>query len=393
MAQAAGSFASISTVDGRATIYGYSRAGELPLVVTTGVPESVLQRQWLAKATAPFVVLAFGVLGIVVFGLRLRRALAEQSAYVASQEYLANHDQLTGLPNRYAFLQHVQRLIGLPAGARGFCVLLLDVNRFKDVNDTLGHEAGDAVLQALGTRIGQFLKSDAVFVARLGGDELALCASQLDPDDDAAITAFCERLHAALGAPLVSTGIELSATAGIMIAAYPADADRARAAALRRHRHVPCQAGPGSVLPLHAGPGQLHVGRARDEGGLRQGDTRRLAEPRLPAQAARDRPRADGRRGLVALEPSGQGADRAVRIPAAGRDDRADPSVHRPGAEERGRADRPLAGHGPCGAGGRQHQRAQPARSAVRREAARRCSRAPACRRRLLELSRQPRAP
>ncbi len=222
--QAAGSFASISTVDGRATIYGYSRAGELPLVVTTGVPESVLQRQWLAKATAPFVALVLGVLGIVVFGLRLRRALAEQSAYVASQEYLASHDQLTGLPNRYAFLQHVQRRIELPAGARGFCVLLLDVNRFKDVNDTLGHEAGDAVLQALGARIGQFLKSDAVFVARLGGDELALCASHLDPDDDAAITAFCERLHAALGAPLVSTGIELSVTAGIGIATYPADA-------------------------------------------------------------------------------------------------------------------------------------------------------------------------
>ena len=63
-----------------------------------------------------------------------------------------------------------------------------------------------------------------MFAARLGGDELALCASHLDPDDDTAITAFCERLHAALGAPLVSTGIELSVTAGIGIATYPADA-------------------------------------------------------------------------------------------------------------------------------------------------------------------------
>ena len=225
--QPLGSFASVSTVDGRPTIYGYSTARELPLVITTGVPESVLQREWLAKATPPFVVLAFGLLGIAVFGLRLRSALGEQRAYAASQEYLASHDQLTGLPNRYAFLQHVQRLVRVSAGKRGFCVLLLDVNRFKDVNDTLGHEAGDAVLQTLCARIAQLLKPEGVFVARLGGDELALCASHVDPADAAALTALCERLHGALGAPLVSTGIELSVTAGVGIATYPEDAQTA----------------------------------------------------------------------------------------------------------------------------------------------------------------------
>ena len=226
-ARAVGSFASVSTVDARPTIYGYSTADDLPLVVTTGVPESVLQHEWLARATAPFVVLVFGLLGIVVFGLRLRGALDEQRAYAASQEYLASHDQLTGLPNRYAFLQHLQRLIRLCAGKRGFCVLVLDVNRFKDVNDTLGHEAGDAVLQTLGARLEQLAKADAVFVARLGGDELALCASHVDATDDAAIIAFCKTLHAALSAPLVSTGIELAVTAGIGIATYPADAQTA----------------------------------------------------------------------------------------------------------------------------------------------------------------------
>jgi diguanylate cyclase (GGDEF)-like protein len=226
-ARAIGSFASVSTVDGRPTIYGYSNASELPLVVTAGVPESVLRHEWLAKATAPLVVLAFGLLGIVVFGLRLRGALDEQRAYVASQEYLASHDQLTGLPNRYAFLQHVQGLICGPAGRHGLCVLLLDVNRFKDVNDTLGHEAGDAVLQTLGTRLDQLLKADEVFVARLGGDELALCASHVDAGDAVAIIAFCEHVRAALSAPLVSTGIEFSVTAGIGIATYPADAQTA----------------------------------------------------------------------------------------------------------------------------------------------------------------------
>jgi diguanylate cyclase (GGDEF)-like protein len=220
----AGNFSSISTVDGRPTLYAFSTASALPLVVTTGVPRSELQREWLARAMPPLLTLIAGLIAVIVFGLRLRSALKEQRAYLATQEYLASHDQLTGLPNRYAFLQHVQRLIRRSAGERGFCVLLLDVNRFKDVNDTLGHEAGDAVLQALGTRLEQLLKSDAVFVARLGGDELALCAVHVDPADDVAITALCERVHGALGAPLVSTGIELSVTAGVGIATYPADA-------------------------------------------------------------------------------------------------------------------------------------------------------------------------
>jgi len=222
-----GNFASVSTVDGRPTLYAFSSAEGLPLVVATGVPETVLQHEWLARATAPAVMLVFGLGAVVVFGLRLRGALAEQRAYVATQEYLASHDQLTGLPNRYAFLQHVQRLIRRRAGQRGFCVLLLDLNRFKDVNDTLGHEAGDAVLQTLGTRLAQALVEDAVFVARLGGDELALCAPQLDSADTDAIGLLCERVHATLGAPLVATGIELSVTAGIGIAAWPADAQTA----------------------------------------------------------------------------------------------------------------------------------------------------------------------
>ena len=226
-AASAGNFSSVSTVDGRPTLYAFSSAESLPLVVTTGVPESVLRHQWIARATPPVLMLLLGLLAIVVFGLRLRGTLAEQRAYLATQEYLASHDQLTGLPNRYAFLQHVQRLIRGRAGPGGFCLLLLDLNRFKDVNDTLGHEAGDAVLQALGGRLSQSLASKTVFVARLGGDELALCASQLDVSDAAEIGALCERVHATLGAPLVSTGIELSVTAGIGIATWPADAQTA----------------------------------------------------------------------------------------------------------------------------------------------------------------------
>jgi diguanylate cyclase (GGDEF)-like protein len=223
-AASAGAFSSVSTVDGRPTLYAFSAAAALPLVVTAGVPESVLQREWLARATAPFLVLVAGLAGIGVFAQRLRGALGEQRSYLTTQEFLASHDQLTGLPNRYAFLQHVERLIRRSADGSGFTLLLLDVNRFKDVNDTLGHAAGDAVLQALGERLVQLSETDGIFVGRLGGDELALCATHLDAADEAAVAAFCKTLHAVLGAPLLSTDIELAVTASVGIASWPGDA-------------------------------------------------------------------------------------------------------------------------------------------------------------------------
>lgn len=228
-AQPQGSFARISTVDGRPTIYGYSASAGLPLVVTTGLPESLLERQWLARALAPFGVLLAGVAGIVVFGLRLRSALGEQLAYATAQEYLASHDLLTGLPNRYAFLQHLEQRVAGPAGERGLCVLLLDVNRFRDVDDTLAHDAGDTLLQALGERLAERLRPAGVFVARLGDDELGLCAAHVHVDDAAAVEAFCETVHRVLEEPLVSAGIELAVTASIGVATWPADASSAQA--------------------------------------------------------------------------------------------------------------------------------------------------------------------
>jgi len=87
--------------------------------------------------------------------------------------WTANHDTLTGLPNRLCFQEAIAAAMS-PDGAGGcFGLLLLDVDHFKQVNDTLGHDAGDALLKALGERlVGAFRSSDVV--ARLGGDEFAV---------------------------------------------------------------------------------------------------------------------------------------------------------------------------------------------------------------------------
>ncbi len=223
-----GNFARASTVDGRPSLFGYSNSASLPLIVSTGVADSALQAQWLSNAIAPFVVLTAGVLAIVVFGLRLRRALLEQRDYVARQEYMASHDSLTDLPNRYAFITYVDGLIERAQHDTGFHVLLLDLNNFKDVNDTLGHAAGDAVLEAIGLRLKTLLANRPGCVARLGGDEIALCVPALarlaTSEPGGAVIAFCHDIQRVLNTPLIIQGVELAVTASIGVAAYPKDA-------------------------------------------------------------------------------------------------------------------------------------------------------------------------
>ena len=219
-----GSFARPSTVDGRPTIYGYSTSDTLPLIVSTGVPESALQGQWLGKSMTPFLMLLAGVFAIVVFAVRLRSALREQRDYMATQEYMASHDQLTGLPNRYAFMRFVDGLIERCGPGDAFHVLLLDLNNFKDVNDTLGHAAGDSVLEAVGQRLGALLAGQEACVARLGGDEIAICAPNLASTDAGAVLRFCEEIERCLGQLMVIQNVELAVTASIGVAAFPADA-------------------------------------------------------------------------------------------------------------------------------------------------------------------------
>jgi diguanylate cyclase (GGDEF)-like protein len=130
---------------------------------------------------------------------RLRR-LAEERAHEAL------HDPLTGLPNRRAFNDAVQE-----AMARGetAAVLLLDLDDFKDVNDTLGHSAGDRLLDVVGQRL---TEHGGGTVSRLGGDEFALLLPGLGTD---AAFARAEALHEALCAPVPLLGVELTISGSI----------------------------------------------------------------------------------------------------------------------------------------------------------------------------------
>jgi diguanylate cyclase (GGDEF)-like protein len=138
----------------------------------------------------------------------------------------SRHDGLTGLPNRVLFAERIERCIGLSKhGKYSFAVLFLDLDRFKIINDSLGHAAGDTLLRAIGERLLACLReSDAVgvpenwsTVARMGGDEFTILLEQLRRPEDAARVA--KRILKAIGKPLNFDGNELATTASIGIVA------------------------------------------------------------------------------------------------------------------------------------------------------------------------------
>ncbi len=156
---------------------------------------------------------------LIVDSARLRQAERQHVAELTRQAY---HDALTGLPNRTQLLWRAEQEVGtaLASGGR-LALLLLDLDGFKRVNDTAGHHAGDALLEAVGRRLGTGLR-DRDVVARLGGDEFAILLAG-DPDP-ASATAAAERLHARLCEPYEIEGREVRVGASIGVALYPADA-------------------------------------------------------------------------------------------------------------------------------------------------------------------------
>jgi diguanylate cyclase (GGDEF)-like protein len=139
---------------------------------------------------------------------RLRRQAAENAR-------LARHDALTGLPNRTAFHQALGALVdgGTPAA-----VLLLDLDRFKEINDALGHDTGDRLLTQVGPRLREALNADAL-VARLGGDEFAVLQPGLSDGREARLVA--QSLLGALAEPFALGDTTLHTEASIGIALHP----------------------------------------------------------------------------------------------------------------------------------------------------------------------------
>ncbi|HEY3324167.1 MAG TPA: diguanylate cyclase [Planctomycetota bacterium] len=158
---------------------------------------------------------------------KLRKEVEERQRAEESLKYYAFHDALTNLPNRALLLDRLQQAIHVKARRPEFAfgVLFLDLDGFKDVNDTLGHEAGDALLKAAAERFGKCLRPTDT-LARFGGDEFIVLLYDIKQPGDA--VNVVERLHLSLAEPLTISGQSLRSSVSIGTAlciAKPRDAD------------------------------------------------------------------------------------------------------------------------------------------------------------------------
>jgi len=137
-------------------------------------------------------------------------------------QYLATHDGLTGLPNRTMFSRLLnQQIQSARRYEHRFAVMFIDLDRFKAINDTLGHEAGDTLLQEMASRFQACLRASDV-VARLGGDEFVTLVQQVGDNDQVATVA--RKLLAAALQPVSVNGQECRVTASVGISTFPQDA-------------------------------------------------------------------------------------------------------------------------------------------------------------------------
>ena len=146
--------------------------------------------------------------------------ITERRRAAAQIEHMAHHDELTGLPNRVLFRQRLDANLAAGAASGPLAVLCIDLDRFKAVNDTLGHPVGDALLRLVAQRIGECLRHNDL-VARLGGDEFAIIQS--GGAQPGAARGLAERLVRVLAVPFEIDDHQVLVGASVGLVLAPAD--------------------------------------------------------------------------------------------------------------------------------------------------------------------------
>jgi len=177
--------------------------------------------RYLSTSKVPLRDLAGNIIGIVGVG----RDVTESRRAEERIKHLATHDSLTGLPNRASFSDRLNALIMHSDTDARFAVLFIDLDHFKLINDTLGHEVGDALLQLTATRLNEAVRPGDV-VARLGGDEfVVLCQDAAELEE---IDAVASKIVQALTQPALLLDQQARVSASVGIALFPTDGESER---------------------------------------------------------------------------------------------------------------------------------------------------------------------
>lgn len=207
---------------------------EFPLAIVVGLSETErlaaaerLERTYMLRAGAASVLLlaVVALLGRLSWRLQQERTrvMEERIDHAHRIEYLAFHDNLTGLPNRAFFTRFLtQGMQEARRYNRSLALLFLDLDRFKTINDSLGHDAGDELLQEIGRRLqGAVRESDVV--ARLGGDEFVVLLPEIHSARQ--VSPVAEKILAAIAKPFRLVGQEFRVTVSIGITVFPGDGE------------------------------------------------------------------------------------------------------------------------------------------------------------------------
>ena len=207
-----------SRIDGIKRLYGFKRVGQFPLVIVTGLASQDYLASW--RYTVIAAVLMSGVLFLAIVGLsvRLQKIRVRRQQVVDELRNSAFHDALTGLPNRRFLRERVNHGIAACSGGQSRLALLyFDVDNFKTINDSLGHTAGDLILEGLAQRL-LTLQPQIDSVARLGGDEFLILVND---DNREYLVGLIEQVLRAVREPFQIDSYRLAVSASIGVALYP----------------------------------------------------------------------------------------------------------------------------------------------------------------------------
>ena len=247
-------------------------------------------------------------------------------------QYLATRDALTGLPNRLLLHERLTQAIAqAKRSGHRVGVLFIDLDRFKNVNDTLGHRIGDELLKRVTAALSGALR-ETDLLARLGGDEFMVIVE--DFDDPSVLGRIAQKLLDAIAQPFEIEEHDIFVTSSIGIAVYPDDSDDPEE--LLKHADVAMyrskELGRNTYQFLDANLAEHRLRQHTLETALRTALADERAAAPLPAGGAHRRPRDHRRRGAAALERSGARQRAAAGVHSAGRGVGPHPRARRVGA-------------------------------------------------------------
>jgi len=232
--------------------------------------------------------------GHITHYLAIEQDITERRQAEARIHDLAYFDAVTGLPNRSLLLDRLAQMLAV--GRRSECkkaLVLLNIDRFKNINDVRGHALGDMLLRAIGTRIGELLRESDT-LARLGADEFALLLPSMNrnPEQTSRDTLLvANKIHDALRQPFEIDGEEFTVTASLGVTLFPEDSDERPDSILRRADnalHRAKAAGGNQTAFFESAMGESAEHRFRVERELRRaipaGELRLFLQPQVDAQ-------------------------------------------------------------------------------------------------------------